>query len=99
MTQAPRRRRRPALTPEDRLDMERLRAMERGLEMRGGGRSGVDEYWQAPVNNLSPGIPDLSDPGYSIQRPNSFRLKKGGKVPATKKYQKGGKVAMKKGKK
>jgi hypothetical protein len=69
------------MSDEDRADLERQRAMERGLEMRGG--RGIDEYWQTPVNRMSPGSPDMSDPRYMMERPaQEYRMKKGGKVPA-----------------
>lgn len=55
--------------------------MERGLRMRGGRTS--DEYWQRPAVDPAM-LPDLSDPAYSIQRPNEFRMKKGGKVTMPK---------------
>lgn len=90
MAQAPRRGRSREDQQEIQLDRARQRAMERGLQMRGGRSS--DEYWQKPPERFGVDMPDLSDPNYSIRRPNEFRMKKGGKVPSMKKYQKGGKV-------
>lgn len=89
MAQAPRRGRSREEREEIELDRGRQRAMERGLQMRGGRSS--DEYWQRPVRDPAM-MPDLADPRGNIQRPNEFRMKKGGKVPSMKKYQKGGKV-------
>ena len=93
MAQSPRRGRSREDQQEIQLDRARQRAMERGLQMRGGRTS--DEYWQKPPERFGVDVPDLADPAYSIRRPNEFRMKKGGKVPTmkkTKKYQKGGAV-------
>lgn len=72
---------RQRLTDEDRTDLARQRAMERGYEVRQG--RNTDEYWQKPVNDMRPGMPDMSDPIYLMQPPpQRYRMKKGGKVPA-----------------